>query len=297
MNKRLRGEVKGRHADLALARGRLDESEATYREAIGLHREAVNEHPTQTMARFHLINENNRLATLLTSRGRREEAVRYFEESMLVAQGMRHEFPMSKQYDQLHIAALAGLAHNLHQLGRTAEETEALNKWGEWKVNDIYLRGGAYLAFNDFEAALDDFNKLAELHPGHPEILYLRGKTYYALRNHKNAIADYKNALNKKPDYWEALNELAWLLATTREGNLRGGKRAIELATRACELTDYKLPKVLDTLAAAFAESGDFESAIKWSTKALELADAEVIRDELTEHLESYGAGKPWREE
>jgi serine/threonine protein kinase len=128
MNKRLRGEVKGRHADLALARGRLDESEATYREAIGLHREAVNEHPTQTMARFHLINENIRLATLLTSRGRREEAVRYFEESMLVAQGMRHEFPMSKQYDQLHIAALAGLAHNLHQLGRTVEETEALSK-------------------------------------------------------------------------------------------------------------------------------------------------------------------------
>jgi hypothetical protein len=47
---------------------------------------------------------------------------------MLVAQGMRHEFPMSKQYDQLHIAALAGLAHNLHQLGRTVEETEALSK-------------------------------------------------------------------------------------------------------------------------------------------------------------------------
>lgn len=93
------------------------------------------------------------------------------------------------------------------------------------------------------------------------------------------------------------LNNLAWLLATSPEDNLRNAKRAIELATKACELTEYKRAHILSTLAAGYAESGDFDAAIKWSKKALEVGKNDgQIGEQLEEELKSYQARKPWRE-
>ena len=60
-------------------------------------------------------------------------------------------------------------------------------------------------------------------------------------------------------------------------------------------MTEYKLPHILSTLAAAYAETGDFDNAVKWSSKAVEIGDKE--HDEaLKKELESYKAKKPWRE-
>jgi len=78
---------------------------------------------------------------------------------------------------------------------------------------------------------------------------------------------------------------------------LRDGKRAIELATKACEVTDYKKPHILSTLAAAYAETGDFKTAIKWSTKAVEMGSKdEEVDEQLKNELKSYQEKKPWRE-
>ena len=91
------------------------------------------------------------------------------------------------------------------------------------------------------------------------------------------------------------LNNLAWVLATSPDAKLRNGRRAIELATRACELSKYKLAYILSTLAAAYAETGDFAAARKWSAKAVEIGDKE--HDEsLQKEQASYRANKPWRE-
>ena len=70
------------------------------------------------------------------------------------------------------------------------------------------------------------------------------------------------------------------------------------MATRACEITEYKLPHILSTLAACYAETGDFEQAIQWSKKAVELEEAENGENlsDLKNELNSYEESKPWRE-
>jgi tetratricopeptide (TPR) repeat protein len=71
------------------------------------------------------------------------------------------------------------------------------------------------------------------------------------------------------PDSPRMLDELAWLLATYRDWRSRDGAEAVRLAEHACDLTERKIPALLDTLAAAYAEAGDFPRAIRAAEEAL----------------------------
>jgi tetratricopeptide (TPR) repeat protein len=134
---------------------------------------------------------------------------------------------------------------------------------------------------------------------GHdPEnILALRGRGDARLNygQHAEAIADYEAVLKIQPEHSGVLNNLAWTLATSPDDKLRDGERAVKLATTACEETEFKQAHILSTLAAAYAEIGDFESAVKWSTKAVEAAPEE-LKEQVAKELESYRQQKPWRE-
>ena len=93
------------------------------------------------------------------------------------------------------------------------------------------------------------------------------------------------------------LNNLAWVLATSPDDKVRNAKRSIELGLKACELTKYQKAHILSTLAAGYAESGDWDTAIKWSAKANEVGSKEQeVDDQLKKELESYKEKKPWRE-
>jgi tetratricopeptide (TPR) repeat protein len=123
-----------------------------------------------------------------------------------------------------------------------------------------------------------------------------RGDALLSFGKQAEAITDYEAVLKVEPDHSGVLNNLAWVLATSPDEKLRNAKRSIELGKRACEVTDYKRPHILSTLAAGYAESGDFETAIKWSSKAVELGDDETIKEQLQKELDSYKQKKPWRE-
>ena len=93
----------------------------------------------------------------------------------------------------------------------------------------------------------------------------------------------------------EGMNTTAWVLATTKSEENRNGKRALELAKKACEATGYEVGIFIDTLAAAYAETGEFDEAIKWAKEALKKSPP-AYKEELEQHLKSFEAGEPWRE-
>jgi len=180
-----------------------------------------------------------------------------------------------------------------------------------------------------FDQALADMNLLRKAMPDNPEILLqiamlyqaskepykaitaydqvlendaenvaaFRGRAdaYLGLGKQAEALADYEAALKVDPKNSGVLNNLAWVLATSPNEELRDGKRAIELAKLACEVTEFKQAHIVSTLAAGYAETGDFETAVNWSKKAVELGP-ESMKGQLSKELESYQAKKPWRE-
>lgn len=143
--------------------------------------------------------------------------------------------------------------------------------------------------------AIDEFTKVLEVDPQSWLALQGRADSYLAIGKQAEALSDYNEGVKLQPQNSSILNNLAWLLATSPEDGLRDGQRAIDLATKACEATEYKQAHILSTLAAGYAEIGDFETAKRWSAKAVELSD-EKTRDALKKELESYQGGKPWRE-
>jgi Flp pilus assembly protein TadD len=86
------------------------------------------------------------------------------------------------------------------------------------------------------------------------------------------AIAHYTETLRLKPDQAVALNNLAWIRAADAQAEFRDGPEAVRLARRACELTGYKDPMPMETLAAALAEAGRFDDAIAMAENARQLA-------------------------
>lgn len=170
--------------------------------------------------------------------------------------------------------------------------------------------GTFYVIDGQPHKAVEVFSRVLEEDAENVRALHFRADAYLSLGDHAKAIADFERALPAHEDDESVLNNFAWVLATSPDDTLRNGKRALELATKAAEKSGYEKPHVLSTLAAAYAESGDFESAKKWSAKSVELSqkeldaakpDDEIERlrtelEQLKKELTSYEEGKPVRE-
>jgi tetratricopeptide (TPR) repeat protein len=156
-----------------------------------------------------------------------------------------------------------------------------------------------YLQNKQPRKAIEAYSEVLALDGDHFLALRSRGDAYLNIGEHEAAVADFAKALTVEPDDSPLLNNYAWVLATSPDDGVRDGRRAIELATKACDITKYEQPHIISTLAAAYAETGDFDKAREWSKKAVELnkeGQDEDITIELAKELDSYRENKPWRE-
>jgi tetratricopeptide (TPR) repeat protein len=141
--------------------------------------------------------------------------------------------------------------------------------------------------------AIEIYTEIVDQNEENWVALRRRGDALLSIGDQAKAVSDYEAALKIQPEETGLLNNLAWVLATSPDDELRDGKRAVELASKACELTKYEQAHILSTLAAAHAEAGQFEKAIEWSGKAVVL---DPDTPQLANELEAYRQEKPWRE-
>jgi tetratricopeptide (TPR) repeat protein len=192
----------------------------------------------------------------------------------------------------------------------------------------FYKRGMARQARGNFDKALDDFNQAIRFDPLHAKSYFARGTIRQRKGEYDKAIADYDETLRLDPQQagahanrgnaWQQLGRfdkaiadlkeairldakqlnahcsLAWILATCPDARHRDGKRAVELATAACEMSDWKTMHGVGALAAAYAETGDFENAVKWEEEHLRLCP-EGDRKKWSFLLDLYKSRKPFR--
>ena len=100
--------------------------------------------------------------------------------------------------------------------------------------------------------------------------------------------------IRRYPDLYGAHETKAWILSTSPDASYRDGRRAVAAATRAAELTNWKDGYVLSTLAAAYAEAGDFASAVRWQEQALQRPTSGSNSTTDQDRLALYKAGKPF---
>ena len=155
-------------------------------------------------------------------------------------------------------------------------------------------RGQAYRLKGDDGKAIDDFTQALQFDPKRAATWIARAdaredKGLYAL-----ARADYKAAIKLDPAAFAAYDGLAWQLATCPDPKFRDGKIAVVAAERACEISHWNAAGCLDTLAAAYAESGDFDNAVNWETKFLTYHIPEPDANDGQARLKLYQAKQPY---
>jgi tetratricopeptide (TPR) repeat protein len=159
-------------------------------------------------------------------------------------------------------------------------------------------RAKAYENSEKFDKAIADYDRVIRFATKDANDYPVRGHAYFKKGNYKAALSDFEKAVQLSPNNANALSGLAWLRATCPDASLRNGKEAIPMSMRACELTGWKEPAAISTLAAAYAETGDFDKAVKYQTQGMKMnSEYGRVDKETREDLALYQAGKPARTE
>jgi tetratricopeptide (TPR) repeat protein len=220
----------------------------------------------------HLVNRIGRYvdrAEILEELREFDAAIEDCDRALAQLGSSRENF--AKEYTE-RCRAIACKARSLEHCGESSEALDLLSAWIEYSLKldetPFAQRAVMYSRLGDYEAALADF------------------ETGLQLEEHDKSFWD-DNPIHVKSPF-------AHFLASCPDAKYRDGKRALELASLACEITNYKHAAPLTSLAAACAETGDFAGAIKWQQTAIDLAGRFASQDAI-ERLELYRKREPFR--
>jgi tetratricopeptide (TPR) repeat protein len=301
------GEAHSNLGVVLQAQGKAEEALASYKKALEAEPEYVPAHYN--------------IGLLLQSQGKLDEAVVSFQKAL----------ELESSYTPARYS-LASLLQSKGKIEEAAKEYLILLEQEPGHVESHYNLGLCLAMSNKFPQALECFRRVIQLNPQHAEAYYNIGGIFYGAGNLPDAAEYLGKAVQTRPDYVDAraaladvltkqkkikeaveqydkilelepadisvMNTLAWVLATAEDEQIRDADRAVELAERAGELTDYKQPAVMDTLAAAYVVAGEFEKAIKTAEKAMELAltgGEEELAERIKKRIELYKQGQSER--
>lgn len=185
-----------------------------------------------------------------------------------------------------------------HEYAKAIEEFQMALAEEPDHVESLYLLASCLARLHREQEAMSYARKAIALAPTSLLIYSLLGGLYSSLGQYGDALAYLETAHAANPGDVTVANNLAWLLATCPEPRYRNGPRALRLARQACEATGHKSPPLLDSLAAAYAETGQFDQAVAITRQALEIVrrNPKVSTETLKSRLRLYEAGKPYRE-
>lgn len=171
---------------------------------------------------------------------------------------------------------------------------------GSRKGPVYYNRAGLYALRRDWIHAIADYKKVIELDPDRAEGYYGRAAAYFGQCQYAKALADFE-ASYKRGCGNAAVYSLSGLLASCPDATIRDGKRALDYARMICQPTDFKEPRSLDVLAAAHAELGQWEDAVRRAEQALTLVEKRHDSDggycaDIRMRLELYRLREPYRQ-
>jgi tetratricopeptide (TPR) repeat protein len=287
--------------------GKTDEALMHLRQALELNPNYVDAH--------------NNLGMAFARQGRLAEAVKCFETSLRLNPGQpdahynlgnvafaqggvsdavtHYRATLHAKPDSIEAHHNLGIA--LATLGRTqeavAEFAAALKlkpDFGptQYQLAEVLLKQGQRAE------AVRWFGAAVQSQPGYAEAHHRLGLVLAEELKAGEAIQHLREAVRLKPNWVEALNPLAWMLATQTDSKLRDGAEAVRLATQANQLTGGTNANVLDTLAAAHAEAGQYAEAHRTAQKAIELVRAAGITNSVAQieaRLHLYEASQPFR--
>jgi tetratricopeptide (TPR) repeat protein len=140
-----------------------------------------------------------------------------------------------------------------------------------------FQRGEAYARLNNYDQAVDDYNKVLEIDPKFADAFIARGELFSKHGKYDQSLEDFNKAIELAPKSGIAYDAIAWFFATCKDPKYRDGKRAVQYAKKALLFTgDVKTNVnvraiIYNTLAASYAEVGDFNQAVSMQSKALDL--------------------------
>jgi tetratricopeptide (TPR) repeat protein len=266
---------------------------------------------------------HDNLGNLLEDQGKPDQAEKEFEEVIRLTP------KIGKPYNDLgKLYALQGKLVQATEMFSNAVRLNPGLAQARWNLGNAWLqkgmvakgleemKAGVALSPDDVEAhrkmadALIKLGKAAEAMPYCEMVVkaepkdararFVLGQACLMQKHFDEAMANFKEVLRLAPEAPQALNALAWVYATSSRADIRNGVEAVRLAEKACAITKRQDVGNLDTLAAAYAEAGRYEDAMKAAAEARVLAEA--AHDTKTAEMERereklYQAGKPYHEE
>ena len=247
--------------------------------SLGQNLDAIKHFDFAVRVRPDFVEAHTNRATVLFIQGNFEQAVAGYHHALqLDADHSGIHRKLGQTYEQMgnHDQALHHLRRSIQLNPQDAKAHE--------RTAMILVRGGRV------SEALEYLRKVAQLDPTSAEAQFRVGLACYRLRRHEDAIVALRQGLKIAPENSELSNLLAWVLAVQPDTSRLDAQEAVSLAERVVEQTERKNPIYLDTLAAAYAATGEFDKAIDTVQLVISLTppDKQKILAQIHGRLKQY---------